>query len=224
MRDLTVIAKARLMERSDKYGDPPRFQGQKAWPFLYSFIRFPFQSGQAPASTDIYGVSSADAEGPDGISIATGATQDIAINLDEDAAFHLLYIHYLAWNPNLSPADVGSRELLLSPDNSLQGGRSMFDASMNQRVPYWTYLDVSAYVVSSQSRDLYGGFSRDPLTTAKSEFPIPALSMQGAADGLNCLRTPFQLAKRGLVKLRVTNNYTGALRVYGCLFGYKVSF
>lgn len=216
------VAAQVLSRRAVQFGEQARAQNQSAYPFFQNFIPFPYTHSQVNAATGQYSVTSAQAEGPDGLSIAAGGLLDIPIVMDKDCVFHLLYVKYGAWNPSPSVPNVGSREVLLSPQTSLQG-HSMFDATMNQREPYWIYLDVSFYFTSSGGRDLYGGFQADPFTGAKAEQPIPVWSLQGNQDGLGMVRTAYQLPKGSTVRIHVVNRYTAALRVYGHLFGYKVT-
>jgi hypothetical protein len=118
----------------------------------------------------------------------------------------------------IQDADIGSREYILYPQTS-----PMLNASRNSRIPYWTELDVSMYMTSSASRDVYGGFQREPLLGATIEQPIPMLDLQGSQDGPGMLRTPFQLTKSATVLVRVRSRSAYPLRVYGHLFGYKIT-
>lgn len=121
----------------------------------------------------------------------------------------------------------GSREYLLYPnlnDNPALPGQALVpDVQQNARIPYWTELDVSMYMTSSASRDVYGGFQRLPIGGATLEAPIPMLNLQGKYDGLGMLKTRFQLTKSATVTLRVTSRSAYPLRVYGHLFGYKIT-
>lgn len=115
----------------------------------------------------------------------------------------------------------GSREYLLY---SATGNAGLLPASnTNIRIPYWTELDVSMYMTSSASRDLYGGFQREPIGGVTQEAPIPMLDLQGAQDGIGMLKTPFQLTKSATVWIRVKSRSAYPLRVYGHLFGYKIT-
>lgn len=213
------------LNRAVRFGDPRRDHSEKAFAYWYPFIGYPYQGGQTVDNTGMYSTSVADAIGPDGLLIAAGpgSILEIPIVMDVDCNYHLLSIRYTAWNPNHETIAIGSRERLLGAANSLQGGRSLFDASMNQRDPYWSYLDVSAYMVSSGARDLYGGMSREPLTGAIEENPIPLNAIQGHKDGMGSLRTAFQLTKGATVRLRFTSRFTASLRIHGHLFGYKIT-
>jgi len=82
---------------------------------------------------------------------------------------------------------------------------------------------VSVYMVSSAHRDLYGGFQREPLLGATEEQPIPIVDLQGDQDGLGMLKMPFQLTKSATVLVRVRSRSLYPLRVYGHLFGYKIT-
>ena len=209
-----------------RFGEVRRFDRMKAYPFFYSFIAYPYQAGQVNSDTGIYAVSAADAEGPDGLVVAAnGGIREIPIVMDRDTNFHLLSIRYGAWKPKGgedTDAD-GSRARLLPPQTALQGGRSLFQAEMNQMDYYSTYLQVSVYMVSSGARDLMGGMQRNPLTGAREELPIPVQAIQGVQDGMGAVRTAFQLPKQASVRIRVVNNYTDTLYVYGHLFGYKIT-
>ncbi len=121
---------------------------------------------------------------------------------------------------------IGSREYLLYPYQPGSGGtfaNTLLNAGVNTRIPYWTELDVSAYMVSSGARDLYGGFQRQPILGATEEAPIPMLDLQSSKDGLGMVKTPFQLTKSATVNLRVSSRSAYPLHVYGHLFGYKVT-
>lgn len=122
----------------------------------------------------------------------------------------------------------GSREYLLYPylnsNPASSGGQGLVpDVQRNARIPYWTELDVSMYMSSSAARDLYGGFQRAPLLGATEEQPIPILDLQGSQDGVGMLKTPFQLTKSATVLIRVRSRSRYPLRVYGHLFGYKIT-
>ncbi len=212
-----------LRKGAVQFGDSPRYDSAKAYPYLYSFIAYPYQYGNINQTTGDYEITAAEADGPDGLLVAgNGGIREIPVIMDEDANFHLLSIRYGAWIPErIAPA--GSRARLLPPATSLQGGRSVFQAEMNQMDFYSTYLSVSVYMTSSGARDLYGGMQRNPLTGAQDEQPIPLQATQGVQDGTGCLRTVFQLPKQATVRIRVVNKFTAALRVYGHLFGYKIT-
>jgi len=120
----------------------------------------------------------------------------------------------------------GSRERLLFPGGSgtlTSNAVTLFNSARNCRIPYWTELDVSVYFPSSGGRDLYGGFQRSPILGATEENPIPLLNLQGAQDGLGMLKTPYQLPKAATVWLRFRSRSAFPLRVYGMLFGYKIT-
>lgn len=119
----------------------------------------------------------------------------------------------------------GSRERLLFPGGSasIPNSVTLFNSARNCRIPYWTELDVSVYFPSSGGRDLYGGFQRSPILGATEENPIPLLNLQGAQDGLGMLKTPYQLPKAATVWLRFKSRSAFPLRVYGMLFGYKIT-
>ncbi len=117
-----------------------------------------------------------------------------------------------------SGIQTGSREYL-----SYSEGNPLLNADRNSRIPYWTELDVSLYMTSSASRDLYGGFQREPIGGATLESPIPILDLQGSQDGVGMLKTPFQLTKSATVGFRVRSRSIYPLRVYGHLFGYKIT-
>jgi len=207
-----------------RFGEIRRHDKQKAFPFFYSFVGYPYQAGQVNDATGIYSTTAAQAEGPDGLLVAAnGGILEIPIILDRDTNFHLLSIRYGAWNPTVAAPNTGSRARLLPPNNALQGGRSVFQAQMNQMDFYSTYFDVSVYMVSSGARDLYGGMQRNPLTGARDELPIPLQAVQGVQDGCGSLRTAFQLPKSASVRIRVVNRFTSSLRIYGHLFGYKIA-
>lgn len=122
---------------------------------------------------------------------------------------------------------IGSREYMIFPytdaNPSAAGQGLVPEAARNARIPYWTELDVSLYMPSSMSRDVYGGFQRLPIGGATLEAPIPILDLQGSQDGLGMIRTPFQLTKSATVLIRVTSRSAYPLRVYGHLFGYKIT-
>lgn len=207
-----------------RFGEVRRYDRMRAFPFFYNFIAYPYQTSQLNASSGDYNITAAEAEGPDGLLVAaSGGILEIPIVMDRDTNFHLLSIRYGAWNPTVVAPNTGSRAQLLPPNTSLQGGRSVFQAQMNQMDFYSTYLDVSVYMVSSGARDLYGGMQRNPLTGARDELPIPVQATQGVQDGCGSLRTAFQLPKSASVRIRVVNRFTSDLRVYGHLFGYKIT-
>lgn len=231
-----ALAKQQLAKRAVKVNDPRRDQRVKAFPYFANFLPYPYQNSDVNQATGFYANTVAQAEGPDGLAIAANQGRlDIPIVMNRDTAFHMLYVKYGAFNPTVeAPLTAGSRERLVAPNNSLQGGRSLFDASMNQRIPYYSLLDVSFYLVSSGARDLYGGFQHeqfscgDPFaaqtiaSNTRAEIPIPVKALQGQEDGMAMVRTPYQLPAAATVLIRIVNHHTAALRVYGCLFGYKI--
>lgn len=230
------LARKQLAKRAVKVNDPRRDQRSKAFPYLVNFLPYPYQNSEVNPGTGFYTNTVAQAEGPDGLAIAANqGVLDIPIVMNRDTAFHMLYVKYGAFETvQEAPLESGSREFLVEPQDSLQGGNSLFDASMNQRIPFYTMLDVSVYFVSSGARDLYGGFQHeqfscgDPAAAAaiasntRAEIPIPAKALQGQEDGMGMIRTPFQLPASATVMVRIVNHHTLPLRVYGCLFGYKI--
>lgn len=148
------------------------------------------------------------------ISLTDGGTA-IALTLDGTAAIRVQGGVY------------GSREYLIYPysnTNPTAPGQGLVpDVQKNARIPYWTELDVSMYMTSSASRDLYGGFQREPIGGATLEAPIPILDLQGSQDGIGMLKTPFQLSKSATVMIRIRSRSAYPLRVYGHLFGYKIT-
>lgn len=232
-----ALAKKQIMKRAVKVNDPRRDQRLKAFPYFVNFLPYPYQYGNINPVTDFYANTPAQMEGPDGLAVAgNGGRLDIPIVMSRDTAFHMLYVKYGAFEPDPESTLVrGSREQLVEPNNSLQGGRSLFDASMNQRVPYYEALDVSFYFVSSGARDLYGGFAHEQAScgdpnaspapygvNVRQEYPIPVNSLQGQDDGMGMIRTPYQLPAEATVLVRVINHHIATLRVYGCLFGYRI--
>ncbi len=128
---------------------------------------------------------------------------------------------YLIMNPPFGiTRQQGSREYL-SWDPS--GGDTLLNAHRNSRIPYWTELDVSLYFPSSGGRDLYGGFQRAPQLGATEEQPLPILDLQGTQDGHASIRTPYQLPASAHVDIRIRSRSIYPLRVYGHLFGYKIT-
>lgn len=236
-RTAQELATKQIMKRAVKVNDPRRDQRLKAFPYLVNFLPYPYQNSQVNPVTDFYSNTVAQAEGPDGLQVAgNGGRLDIPIVMNRDTAFHMLYVKYGAWEEDPEdPLQRGSREQLVAPQNSLQGGRSLFDASMNQRIPYYQALDVSLYFVSSGARDLYGGFAHEQAScgdpnaspapygvNVRQEYPIPVNSLQGQDDGMGMIRTPYQLPASATVMVRIINWHVTYLRVYGCLFGYKI--
>lgn len=128
---------------------------------------------------------------------------------------------YVIADPN-----YGSRERLIYPyvplgsDNPVN---SLFTVGQNARIPYWTEIDVSVYMSSSGARDVMGGFQRAPIGGATEEQPIPLLDLQTTEDGLGMVRVPFQLTKSATVNLKFTSRSAYPLRIYGHLFGYKIT-
>lgn len=232
------LAKRQIAKRAVKVNDPRRDQRIKAFPYFANFLPYPYQNSDVNQATGFYANTVAQAEGPDGLLIAANQGRlDIPIVMNRDTAFHMLYVKYGAFNPNIEGGDpvMASREMLVSPSSSLQGGNSLFDATMNQRIPYYSMLDVSLYVVSSGARDLYGGFAHEQAScgdsgasggpygvNTRAEIPIPVKSLQGQEDGMAMVRTPYQLPAAATVLVRIVNHHRFELRVYGCLFGYKI--
>ncbi len=152
----------------------------------------------------------------------TGTTFQVSLT-NGGAAIDITTGGTVSWK-RVQPA-IGSREYLLYPyyPGAASFTGSLLNAGQNARIPYWTELDVSAYMTSSGGRDLYGGFQRDPKLGATVECPIPLLDLQTSHDGMGTVRTPFQLTKSATVKLRVTSRSAYPLQVYGHVFGYKIT-
>lgn len=123
----------------------------------------------------------------------------------------------------ISDITIGSREYTLTNSGGAAGASSLFNAHRNVRIPYWTELDISVYMASSGARDLMGGFQREPLLGATEEQPIPLLDFETTEDGLGMVKFPFQLTKSATVNLRFRSRSAFNLRVYGHLFGYKIT-
>lgn len=120
---------------------------------------------------------------------------------------------------------IGSREYLVAPQTNLNGttGGTQFTAQVSQRIPFFGELDVSIYMSSSAARDLYGGLQRAAQDSSIIEVPLPILDVQGSNDGCGMVRTPFQLTKGSTVFLKFKSRSAFSLRVYGHLFGYKIT-
>ena len=225
MSDAVIAAAAAetLNQRAGDFREKTRYQNQKSFPFIYSFLPYPFQRGVVQANTGFTVLSAADGEGPDGYAIAAGQTLSIAILMHRDCNYRLLWIRYDAWFPGFAAPGQGSRELLVPPQTSLQAGRTPYMASNNQRIPYLDYLEVTAFILSSGGRELYGGTQNDPLFPQNHRvIPLPVHSLQKAENGIGQIRTSYQIPASGVVSLKITNTFTGTLRVTGHLFGYKV--
>lgn len=206
-----------------QFGEKRRYDTRKAIPHFYGFINYPFGTMLVNDSTGVTEQTAGNLEGPDGLALASGQAREIPIVMEMDAnAFHLCYIKFGAFLSGAAGGASGSRHRLVSPANVLSGGRTLNMAQKNQVIPRWSELDVSVYVTSSGGRDLYGGFMRDPLTNLMDEIPVPAMTLQGDADGMGMIRTAFQLPRGASVRVRVVNRAAVTLNVYGFLFGYKI--
>lgn len=203
-----------------KFGERRRYHNQKAFPYLYGFVPYPFRHSIVNQSTGVYDATTAQAEGPDGFTIAPRGTIEIPIVMDRDTSYHLLHVRYGAFQEDAAGGAAGSRHFLVGAQDTYNGP---YVAQANQLIPRWTELDVSVYMVSSGARDLYGAFQRDGLTGQRLEIPVPAMALQGDDDGMGEVRTAFQLPKAATVVVKVRNRGASTLNVYGHLFGYKIT-
>ena len=205
-----------------------------AFPFLYSFIGYPYQYG-AISNAGFYGNTVAEAEGPDGLLLTLGQLLRIPITMDRDANFHMLWMRYTVFNStitNEAPGTAlvsGSRSFLVGAQTSLQGGRTPYVASMNQHIPWNSFVDVSVYIRSIGGRDLYGGMAKGAQTGTYAEIPVPVTAMQTSADGVTTVRMPYLIPTDGVIMVNAINNTSPAgvdaaatLRIHGHIFGYKV--
>lgn len=214
------------------FREETRANNVRAFPFLVSFIRYPYQYG-AIGEDGFYGNDAASAEGPDGILIPPLSTVQIPLHIDRDANFHMLWMRYVVYNPDSEPDEVplityGSRTLMGQPSTTLQGGQTPYQASWNQQIPYNSFVDVSVYIRSIGNRDLYGGMALTAQTNTYAEIPVPIGAIQTSEDGISQVRLPYLIPKDGLIMLKATNNFlnlAGAsrpLHIHGHIFGYKV--
>jgi hypothetical protein len=78
-----------LNRRSVEFGEDMRYQDQKAWPFWYPFIPWPYLN-----TDELNG-----GLGLMGHRVPAGRIVDIPVNLARDAAFRLINLKYTVYRP-----------------------------------------------------------------------------------------------------------------------------
>lgn len=222
-----------MSNRAISFAEKTRDSNTGAFPFLYSFIGYPYQSG-AISSEGFSGNTVAEAEGPDGILLPLNVLTRIPITMDRDANFHMLWMRYTVHDSTINDEGAGvkvagSRHFLVGAQTAHQGGRTQFQAANNQLTPWNTFVDVSVYISSIGARDLYGGMAKNAQSGAYEEIRVPITSMQTSEDGVATVRMPYQVPKDGVIMVKALNTtspagiWAGAsLRIHGHIFGYKV--
>lgn len=219
-------------QRAVSFAEKTRDSNTGAFPFLYSFIGYPYQSG-AISQQGFSGNTVAEAEGPDGILLPLNVLTRIPITMDRDANFHMLWMRYTVHNSSLNDEIAlqvaGSRHFLVGAQTANQGGRTQFQAANNQLIPWNSFVDVSVYISSIGARDLYGGMAKNAQSGAYEEIRVPITAMQTSEDGVSTVRMPYQVPKDGVIMVKAVNTTdpsaiwtTAALRIHGHIFGYKV--
>lgn len=218
-----------MKQRAVSFAEKTRDSNTGAFPFLYSFLGYPYQSGAISAG-GFSGNTVAEAEGPDGISIPFNVLTRIPITMDRDANFHMLWMRYTVHNSSSGfPLEFASRHFLVGAQTANQGGRTQFQAANNQLIPWNSFVDVSVYISSIGARGLYGDMAKNAQSGAYEEIRVPITAMQTSEDGIATVRMPYQVPKDGviMVKALTTTNPAAvragtALRIHGHIFGYKV--
>lgn len=224
LQNMPTALLARSLESMEEEtrGDNP-----KAFPFWYSFIPYPILGNTGSRDqNDFYTLPTGIlAEGPDGLTLPASGLTDINIPMQRDADFHLLCMKYTAFNPDGIPEPGavsvnGTREFLTAPQTSLQGGRTLFTATANQRHPWTSQIDAQVYI--NTGRDLYGGLQMNAGTQTKEDMLMPITAVQGREDGYGQMRLSAFILRLGYIRIRLQNRSATALRVHGHAFGYKI--
>ncbi len=211
--------------RSAKLNAPTRSTLNDRIPFFFGFIPSPYQTG-IQSDNGFTQLSGLNAQGPDGLAVASGGFIDIPLHVPRDMPFYLENIQITAWNPAVegrgASIGIGSRSILAAPHTLYQGGSTAFTAQAGQNVIYVSFLSASVYLGSGGSRDLYGGTELHPQTRQAVEVPLQVQSSQSDMNGPTRMKVEALLGQNTVISVRIYNNYTGTLRVNGLAFGYKI--
>lgn len=202
---LTNTADRVLSKNAIQFGESPRYNNIKAWPFWIPFIPYPYLD----TDTQNSGL------GLFGLNIAAGAILDIPIITDQEVPFYLINIKYTAFKVDIQ-GTIGAWY-------EVPAGFAYQPSAIRNYRPIYQYLRPTLIIESRKSTYIYGGNQHDPLTGLQ-ERRVNVRSLQGLNDGKGSLKIPFLVPKESTIKIRLENTHTtSSLLVNGVLFGYKVA-
>jgi hypothetical protein len=200
----------RFGESVDKGLEP-----QKAFPFIYPFVQAADDRWEQDKGTMDGNMSGLALLIPKATTTGPGRRQ-IPIRLDPDYAYKLLWTKYSAYFIHGSVYewyDQPANWFLEQEQPEMVGG-----------TPLTKFLYVSLSVASSAGIYVYGGHNTDTIRHPnQSTMPISLSAMQGYDFGWAQLRSPYFVARSGLILIDMYNTSTDKdLYVAGLLYGMKV--
>jgi hypothetical protein len=204
-------------------------EGQKAFPFIYSFInrnddQWAAQSvmtTQAAALTNIV----------NGIGPLVPANSKITHNvmLDPDYIFKLLSIKYTAYySYEVPPNGVGEHFGAYQwYENTLSSQIDAIDPDMQKvGTPLSHYIGITLSFMGSGAQVLYGGDDQGPVPTLRNgsrRVPLPVEVIQGYDYGYLTMRIPHLLPQQACLVFEISNFHpTYDLVVGAGIYGMKI--
>jgi hypothetical protein len=197
-----AVTKA-LFERATKFGDIPRYNNIKAWPFWLPFIPYPYLNTDAVNPLGMLGVA-----------VAAGGVTDIPIIGQQDATYQIISVKYTAYMQALQTR--GFNWSTPAPNYQIK------PSQVAHVRPHYHFLEVTIIVSSIKGSYILGGTEYDPMS-GLIERPIIVRALQGVDDGYGQLETPMQIPREATIKIRVRNTSAQIIFVNGVIFGYKVA-
>jgi len=191
-------------------------EGQKAFPFIYTFVNHnddTWTANAAPLSLANLGPT-----------IPANSRKDINVRLDQDYNFKLLAIKYSVYWSSYEPPNGGPGSTTFSwyengpaatPVDGLDPGMMLVGT------PLTRYIAITLSVQGSGSQTIYGGVDPGPLKGYR--VPVPLTCIEGYDYGFYTVRTPRLLPMQGIMAFEVTNSHPRKdLVVAAAIYGMKV--
>lgn len=196
-----------------KFGRDPSLglEGQKAFPFIYSFINHNDDTWTPVAPPVIPSVSC--------IGPIVPANSKITHNvlLDPDYNFKFLNIKYTCYRRVTGAFNGYVWYKTSSADNY------GMDPGMNyEGTTLYRYIGITLSVQGSgNSTILHGGPDTGPIYAGK-RIPLPLEAVQGYDYGFLAVRTPYLLPRQAVMSFEITNTSTYDLTVGAAIYGMKI--
>jgi hypothetical protein len=215
----------RTRDFSVKFGRQPDMglEGQKAFPFIYTFINHNDDAWASHSPGFITNQTDAIDNLVKGIGplVPAGGTITHNVILDPDYAFKLLTIRYTAlyWRHAVQLSDLYMWYLNQNVGNRSDG----MDQDMDWvGTSVHKYISMSLSFQGSGSQMIYGGDDPGPLGNGR--LPLPVDTLEGYPDcGVLSVRTPRLLPLQCTLVFEITNTHPTQDIVVGALiYGMKV--